>query len=337
MSVIGTGPVCAKAAGVSMPGTRSTIGAPGLKPSLVLMLGRVDVDAGCVGRRRGRVQVEAPAGRRSTGRASCSSRSGTGTGTPRRAGVIGVAAVGGVEVDADRVRAVAAGRVALHRGLRPTELAARAGLRGGDELGRDAALDQALAVVVERDLELLALTRLQLRLRLARHLRAVASLDDGDREASTAARGGLDRDLHLALVDQPGLRHTGELHLDRLTLGGGGPRARRPPSPSRRSPRRRSDGHADVRVRWSPRSLSSSVDGVGNLSTLRREYRSGFVSRMGMGVRPAHGTITIADRDRDRVGDFRQLRDRNRVHPDRPRAAHLAAHQRGQDQPGLAN
>ena len=36
MSVIGTGSVCANASGVSMPGTRTTIGAPGLNPSLVL-------------------------------------------------------------------------------------------------------------------------------------------------------------------------------------------------------------------------------------------------------------------------------------------------------------
>ena len=33
MSVIGTAPVLAKAAGVSSPGTLVTIGAPGLKPS----------------------------------------------------------------------------------------------------------------------------------------------------------------------------------------------------------------------------------------------------------------------------------------------------------------
>ncbi len=48
--VIGTGFVAANASGVSMPGTRRTIGAPGLKPSLVLIsVGSTGVPLALVG------------------------------------------------------------------------------------------------------------------------------------------------------------------------------------------------------------------------------------------------------------------------------------------------
>ena len=50
MSVIATGSVCANASGVSMPGTRSTTGAPGLNPSLVLIsVGSTGVPPALVG------------------------------------------------------------------------------------------------------------------------------------------------------------------------------------------------------------------------------------------------------------------------------------------------
>ena len=127
MRVIGTMPVRANASWVSSPGTWVTIGAPGLNPSLVL------TSAGSIGvplrvhRHRGGLEVDAQAGvgARVRAREVVVGVREQALGAHRRDRV---AAVGGVDGDPDRLRAVADRRVALHRLALRLDLALGLGL-----------------------------------------------------------------------------------------------------------------------------------------------------------------------------------------------------------------
>ncbi len=217
MSVIGTGSVCANASGVSMPGHPDDDRSAGAEPVAGVELGRVDVDVVGVGRHRRLLQVEPQPGRSGRVRAGVEVvRIGEQALLARSRDRI--AAIGGVDLDADRVAAVALRGIALPPGpVGNGDLLRLAGgaaglplLRlvgdGGVDVGAETAAEQRLRFVADGEAGGQGLALLQLQLLRLGDPGLVAALLERDAQLRLQRPLRLDLDLELAAVGQRRLR-----------------------------------------------------------------------------------------------------------------------------------
>jgi hypothetical protein len=190
---------------------------PGAEPIARVDVGRVHRRPLAVHRHRGGLEVHAQAG--------------VGARVRAREVIVGVreqalgphrgdrvAAVGGVDGDSHRLRAVADRRIALHRLALDLDLDLALALGLGLQLGLDAALDQPAAIVGERQ----ALRRLAFRpelelLALGEPLLG-ATLTDHQRNLDLCLTRRLRRDLDPPVGDHPRLRGLAERDAHRRLL-----------------------------------------------------------------------------------------------------------------------